>query len=488
MRKDLNYVLTDDDLHLKASQLFNKYSIQMQVAFDWQEKTRESYKKRIQALEDCAPSSEPFCLMIYSDYSEQIREMNEEKQYKSSTLVGLRSIIADLCAFAECYSNGRYSNPLWGTNVTKTSGRLPEKDRIDRIVRNRLKLARSLKPIEELRLVRLIDQNVETDSRYLAVAILFYLGLRPGECCALTFGDIRPLSGYPQVHCLYIHRQRDANQSVRTKLKTANAYRILPIPEELWNFILRRKKVVAAGKKDISRMPLICDSTRDWVSCNRREVTSLCSRLLREIKIRKAVLQNSAEEIRYGHATDEEEPTTYLLRRNFATALSGVCGADEDELQYLLGHRIEALDEKRHDFLMPDLQLAMWKKLNLRRVFSLIGTTGADDCLKMGRKSITLQQRTSFQFEFDEIVKYPQTFCLFNEYPNDFIKVQFTPLSEAAQAEPSFQAHPFFEPMEDALMNPKRVDISSEYNASIRTTLSRSDAKTNVGKKNNGGK
>ena len=66
----------------------------------------------------------------------------------------------------------------------------------------------------------------------------------------------------------------------------------------------------------------------------------------------------------------EAAATSYLLRRNFATALLSICSMEDDEIKFLMGHAIYTLDESRRDYLNPDVIYRIWQKLNRRRYFS----------------------------------------------------------------------------------------------------------------------
>lgn len=118
----------------------------------------------------------------------------------------------------------------------------------------------------------------------------------------------------------------------------------------------------------------------------------------------------------------ENNVTTYLLRRNFATALSGVCGMEDDELKYLMGHAIGAADEKRHDFVNPDALFQLWEKLNLRCYLSPFEWEHKIDSrhntVRLAQKRVRIRVGSS---SIDENGLYLR---VFNEFPNDYIRVE----------------------------------------------------------------
>lgn len=61
----------------------------------------------------------------------------------------------------------------------------------------------------------------------------------------------------------------------------------------------------------------------------------------------------------------EKDPTTYLLRRNYATHLD-ILGFEENEIQYLMGHDIEDDMDKRNFYRNEERLIEIAKKLEMR--------------------------------------------------------------------------------------------------------------------------
>lgn len=95
-------------------------------------------------------------------------------------------------------------------------------------------------------------------------------------------------------------------------------------------------------------------------------ISSLTNRLLRKEFRDETVIADLTTEMNRDAAFEEEDITAYLLRRNFTTAMVSVCGMEEDELQYLMGHDILDEQEMRSDFTDADFLARLWHKMNRR--------------------------------------------------------------------------------------------------------------------------
>lgn len=433
MIKDLPFTIPPDDLRLDTGALYSKYEKQIISAFHWVESTQKSYRNTMDSASEFL-TGVSFCDCTTDDFDMAIEKINShrlaggKKSYSENTLKGFRSVFNDLCYFSETYSNGRYSSVVWGSDWkidddSKKSQKQLEEEKKERVKRQ-VALPRSLTMAQEIKLVDAINRGIEKDSNFAGLALSFYLGLRPGECCGVKFKDIRPLEGYPGAYCLYIYEQLTVDEKSTNDLKTANAYRVLPIPLELFDLLSRRRAAVERKmQRNCDSYYIVCfDDTHSglWRKSNRRSFRVFAQSILRAIKVDEQVVINLSKEIKAKTAA-ESNVTTYLLRRNFATALSGVCGMEDDELKYLMGHAIGAADEKRHDFVNPDALFQLWEKLNLRS-FQL----NYDSTIAIGSRQKTLllrQKAAKIRIESDAIGEAGIYLRVFNEFPNDQIRV-----------------------------------------------------------------
>ena len=437
MIKDLPISIPPNDLRLDTGALYSKYEQQIISAFRWVESTQKSYRNTMDSASEFLTGI-PFCDCMTDDFDMAIEKLNKRRieggknPYSENTLKGFRSIFNDLCYFCETYSNGWYSSVVWGSDwkIADDSGKRSaqhqkqlEEEKKERVKRQ-VALPRSLTMTQEIKLVDAINKGIEKDSNYAGLALSFYLGLRPGECCGVTFQDIRPLEGYPGAYCLYIYEQLKVDEIASNDLKTPNAYRVLPIPLELYQLLSRRKAAVERKmRKNCDSCYIVClDDTRSglWRQGSRRSFRVFAQNILRSIKVDEQVVINLSKEIKAKTAA-ENNVTTYLLRRNFATALSGVCGMEDDELKYLMGHAIGAADEKRHDFVNPDALFQLWEKLNLRCYLSPFEWEHKIDSrhntVRLAQKQVRISISASALGENGLYLR------VFNEFPNDYIRV-----------------------------------------------------------------
>ena len=441
MIKTLPITIPYDDLQLDTCKLYEIYEKSIISAFEWEISTQISYRNTMKKAADSLIDI-PFCDCTVDDFEQAIQKINEnrvklrKKPYSENTLIGYRSVFVDLCCFAEYYSRGLYSSAIWGSdwkikNTEASHSKKGRKEQYEAEIKKRVDrltvLKRSLTLRQELKLFRAISNGIEKNSYYAGLALCFYLGLRPGECCGITFGDIRPLEGYSDVHCIYIYEQITGDGKTSNNLKTINAYRVLPVPEELLALLSKRMDTVEksiGGNCDDCYIVCAGETPNELKSqCNRRKFSVFSQNILRSIKVDEGVVINLSKEIKFKKAI-ENNVTTYLLRRNFATALSGVCGMDDDELKYLMGHAIGAADEKRHDFVNPDILYHLWEKLNLRTYNSNFQNVYTIDT--RNKPFLLRQKKATIDIKLPDIKINHLYLSVYNEFPNDYIMV--TPL------------------------------------------------------------
>ena len=490
MNKGLVFSLKSSDLLLDTGALYVTYEKQIIDAFRWVESTQTSYRNTI---DNAAPFLRgiPFCECTTDDFDNALENINNKRicsgkePYFEPSLKKYRSVFSDLCGFAEVYSHGAYSSVVWGsawkdknsTDNSKSTDKKrsqrkvgkKEQEKIEKEARAKrmVDLPRSLTMPEEIKLLDEIEKGIEDNSYYAGLALMFYLGLRPGECCGVNFGDIRPLEGYPETYCLYIYEQITTKETSSNKLKTSNAYRMLPVPSELYDLLSRRRTAVEQKLHgDCSHCYIVClDETVEGLkkNCNRRQFRVFSQTLLRKINMEEQVVSNLSVEVRDG-LVYEQSVTSYLLRRNFSTALAAVCGMEDDELKYLMGHDIGAADEQRHDFVNPDTLFQLWEKLNLRSY----KTSDELVCrIDSDQASVFLQQKqTTLIVEHAALGKDGVYLRVFNEFPNDYIRVKLVSGDNA-----SIKYRTALEPVE--LKRIGRVKIHGEFAHAVKNGRSK---------------
>lgn len=367
MKKDLRIIVSEEDLMLDACSFYRRFEHHFYQAFGWIDTTQDTYGNYIAQLTPHLKDI-PLAESNVDTFSKAIDLLNRArgKKYAASTIKSIQSVIADICYFAEVYSNGKYHTVLWGTTWGGDEGVSPPKDKsIDK-----KSTPKSLSLLEEIKILKIVRREILNNSYAAGLAIMFYMGLRPGECAGLKYGDIRPLMGHPQVNCLYIYAQIRTTKEATNALKTENAYRVLPIPNELNALLQERIAHLQKRFGDISGFPIICKSDLDAIAlpCNPNVFAEYCKYKLREVSVKERTLREAAEASK-AEGRSEAAATSYLLRRNFATALLAVCGLESDEVKFLIGHAIYTLNESRRDYLNPDVLYRLWEKENIRSFF-----------------------------------------------------------------------------------------------------------------------
>lgn len=477
MNKNLDIRISNKDLALDICTFFLKYEARLHEAFGWADKTKDAYHKYISML---SPHAEGMSLSDsdHTDFWNAIRQLNERKKgkpYAENTLKGIQSIISDICYFAEKYSGGKYRNTLWGTgwnaDLFQGNKKKRRKTSLEEVIEKRLKLPRSLSIPEEIKFIDIVSSRILFSSFYLGMAIMFYMGLRPGECCALRYGDIRPLDGHPEVRCLYVYEQIRSTREVTNRLKTSNAYRILPIPNELDSLIQRREEYLIRQLphgSDLSEYRILCDDNDPLLDCNPKKFMKLCKDTLRDCAVKESVLNELTKLIQTESENGESSPTSYLLRRNFATALSAVCGMEDDEIKYEIGHALYLMEERRSDFLNPDKLFDLWKKLNRRRYFSQHpGSFAVENEMQnihQREASIHITKQLLELYSNGILVK------IWNDYPNDYIRIQVKD-GKLKDSLMSVIQEPV--PLKKAI----RVKIHREFSTAVSQSRNRSEGK-----------
>ena len=252
---------------------------------------------------------------------------------------------------------------------------------------------------------------------------------------------------------------------------------MLPVPYELCVLLDKRFKYISSRLShtdtDIYKLPILClnESLDGYTEgCNPRDFMLLCKKVLWQCKIDGHRLDELSGELRSHNLFQESAATSYLLRRNFATALAGICGMDDEEIKYEMGHTLIFTDDQRSDFLNPDRLLALWKKLN-RRHYDKLESDGFS--FTFGAAPLVVHQAYA-EINVDEAgfsnaggIKEMDVWC---DYPNDNIKLKI--LSGDAD---SIEAIPMSQPV--ALREAERVWIQRDFSAAVIASANRSEGR-----------
>lgn len=234
----------------------------------------------------------------------------------------------------------------------------------------RLLLKKSFGIEEEIKLVRWIKKldMEKAKGEDIGLMIMFLFGIRNGEACGLTFGDIKDLPN--GMKAFYIKQTTVAgSKTVRIGGKTKNAFRVIPIYPFASEILENRKTYMSSiissdnsaedKSKNVEKL-FIANGNNITDNLSASDLSAAGKKLFNKIlgydsesdKRIIALTEDFSSKLRDA-GIDEKDPTTYLFRRNFATHL-GNLGMESRQIQYLIGHDIEEEGYQRSYFSSGD--------------------------------------------------------------------------------------------------------------------------------------
>ena len=305
----------------------------------------------------------------YTEYREIISMIRNTGKYSEERILHFMRLMGAVTRMAE--KKYGYPNVLWGT-AFELPASLDAKEK----VRELITLKRSLSPKQEIELYRKLTSDVRMSGQSFGVYLMFLFGVRNGEAAAITFSDI--LESYTEdgFHALVIYKTIESKQHrLVSSGKTKNADRIVPIPEEAYRYLMLRKKYVAeqTGKcvNELEDYPVACVGRDFERNSTPDQIAQAAKVIFAEIGLKPKVLTYLDYEILRGEdpvVVREKDPTSYLMRRNFATQM-GIIGMNEPEIQFLLGHDITDAYETRNEMVSFESLKRMGKKMRERALF-----------------------------------------------------------------------------------------------------------------------
>lgn len=281
---------------------------------------------------------------------------------------------------------------LYGTSLLHETEEKSKKKKF-----NAGRLRKSLTAKEELTLFRFLTKSVTAAGEYIGLLLMLVFGLRNNETCPLTWNKIQPLETNPNIHVLYIvESSKKKKKEAKDTGKTKNFPRIIPIPKCIYEFLMKRKDwirsyiqnhydEIAAQNSKLKKLGIDKYIGTLRIVCHGDDIFSKTrpDDLTREGKkvLAKAIdfdshsyyllneylkLPGKRKELR-----DFKDPTSYLLRRNFASFLLASSMASMSTIQYLMGHLIEDPRIKRYDYSNPDcLEEELYPLMESRPLFA----------------------------------------------------------------------------------------------------------------------
>ena len=274
-----------------------------------------------------------------------------------------------LAVTSEAYKAGICPDVLWGSQYQTA----PD-DECERVEAECVKLKKSLSIGEEIYVVDRILSDPKQKGEYFGLALMFCLGLRNNEAVAVTFSDIHCLE--KDRYVLYIYKSSEkGTRNTKYSGKTRNASRIIPIPNRLLWLLRERRRFLCnelnISERQINNFTIACKGNDYDCQCKPAEIGALGTQLLREASVDGDMLmyidKDLAKERELEPGVFEKDPTAYLFRRNLATHLY-ILGLSENEIQYIMGHNIEDVNDERSFFRNEEKLLMIAEKMEKRPI------------------------------------------------------------------------------------------------------------------------
>ena len=332
----------------------------------------------------------------YEDYREIVYNIKETGKYSEARVLHLMRLISAVVRMAE--KKYGYPNVLWGTAFE-----MPETLDVQEKLQELVTLKKSFSPQQEIALFQKLTETEGMSGERYGVLIMFGFGLRNGETAAIDFGDILESFVEDGFHALLVYKTIESKgHQLVSSGKTENADRVIPITDFVYRFLIRRKQYVAEqeGKsiEEINDYPVACVGNDYSKRCTPDQIARAAKVLFAEIGIKPRVLSYMDYEIIKGEdsvVVKEKDPTSYLMRRNFATQML-IIGMNEAEIQYLLGHDITDSYETRNEMLSFESLRHMGDKLKERAVFPHGNMLVETHDLEYSREYIYQDQRATY--------------------------------------------------------------------------------------------
>ena len=288
--------------------------------------------------------------------------------YKESTLQDFRRLIYYVVETAA--RHGECDNVLWESNLNPEATTESEE-----IKANQALLCKSLTIPQEQAVAKALLSDPLQSGQNMGLLLMYSLGLRNAEACAVDFGDIKPMQTHPDCPVIWIYKTTGYDTSAgKLGGKTRNADRIIPVPDKVAALIDERRQYIESQLgKSIDDYPIVCNNDRWDVRCSARELTNAARVLFQSIKIKASQMASINEDLQEDSISDRDslpfedrkDPTAYLFRRNFGTHLH-ILGLSEPEIEYVIGHDIDDPYETRNEFVNEEKLFAIKQKMDRR--------------------------------------------------------------------------------------------------------------------------
>ena len=473
--------LLPEDLVKPLQELFSHCLANLAKCYGWNATTQEEYSRIIERIAGeiaTAGGMRAFGSLEFADYEDAINAItaeytaNKKRSPTPGTIQKKRMIIAQLCHFVESADIGYY-DVTWGSywRAVERPVKLSSSNTTrDEVVDHLLRLPRSLPIRVEAAFAKVMhDHRLDDSGIYIGGLMMLFLGLRNGECCGVTYGDIQPLYQGCNIQVVYITEQPDVQGDLIDELKTDNSPRVLPVPSTLAGMLEERKQHImrkwGITAEEIGDYPVVNDGKDHRKPCLRNAYAKGITKVLRQCRIDEDIVSNADDELRGLTKSKERDPTAYVLRRNFATITASVCGLCGDDLDYLMGHRLSS-GRDRNEYVNEDKLAALWGKMEKRHLLDLIpNTTVALGSTPIKSKGVT--SKTIY-------TAGRTTIDIYSQYSMDPVRVSVRKRTNYAVigvsgTAPSMRAS--YRPVDNNTV--ERLDIARAYQRTMQRALSK---------------
>lgn len=201
--------------------------------------------------------------------------------------------------------------------------------------------------------------DINARGEYIGLLLEFELGTNEYETCGLNYSDIREMIEYPNNYYATI-----CQSALNTVTKFQNGNRMVPISPKLHKFLLERKKMIEEiVGESADNYPIACNNEKYSEHCSTDNLCRTGRLFLRDVlKMPEQDVAGLSVMIENDTDINEEDPVTYLFRRNKATQLQ-IAGLSLGECQYYMGHLITDGLAHRYDYTDESMLISISKKL-----------------------------------------------------------------------------------------------------------------------------
>ena len=319
----------------------------------------------------------PISVYTQEDYDAVIQALIKRGQdtkgkqympYKESTLQDFRRLIYYVVETAA--RHGECDNVLWESNLNPEATTESEE-----VKANQALLCKSLTIPQEQAVANVLLFDPLQSGQNMGLLLMYSLGLRNAEACAVDYGDIKPMQTHPDCPVIWIYKTTGYDNSTgKLGGKTRNADRIIPVPDKVAALIHeRRQHIESQLNKSIDDYPIVCNNDRWDVRCSARELTNAARVLFQSIKITAKqigrgilpILKRQAVLLGYRFVLKILADGCHLRSFNFGTHLH-ILGLSEPEIEYVIGHDIDDPYETRNEFVNEEKLFAIKQKMDRR--------------------------------------------------------------------------------------------------------------------------